>query len=257
MAERPAEARGDPRRRLDRLGTEVERPEHDVLPTEHGEHRGIEARLRRLDRDDSCAAVGKLRQEGVAGGLHLHGVGIAETEMHHGGRRDAGERPVDTRDAVAPRPRGKGLEIGLIDLDDVGAGGLHLTQLIVDGAGAGLHERLKVLVVLIEGELGQGERAWHRDLDRAVRVAAYERDLLEVDRRRTADRRDHARHRDELAGTAPNEPWAVGVDAFRCRGEAGEALSRRASPSPTMVRPVGSWSCSARTTASSCAALRS
>jgi hypothetical protein len=66
------------------------------------------------------------------------------------------------------------LKIRLVELDEIGAGGLEVAQLLVDDGGVGHRQARRVRVVLVLRERGQRERPGHGDLDRMIRLAAQE-----------------------------------------------------------------------------------
>jgi hypothetical protein len=67
--------------------------------------------------------------------------------------------PVDRLDRDPPRRLGIVAHPGLVELDDVGAGGLQVVRLRVDRGGEVHHHLVVVVVELVLGLLGHGERA--------------------------------------------------------------------------------------------------
>ena len=152
------------------------------------EHRRVEARLGRLDGDLVHRRSLQLRQEGIAAGLVVNRVGVAEAEMQRGLAVHALQRPVDRLHRIGARRLGPGLHIGLIELHDVGAGGEEVLDLLVDRLRIGHREAFVVRVIGVFRLLGHGEGAGHRDLDRAIRVGPQELDVLHLDRALAPDR---------------------------------------------------------------------
>ena len=64
------------------------------------------------------------------------------------------EGTVDHLDAVLARRVRTGLEVGLVDLDDVGAGGEHVRDLGPDDAGVGQRDLAIARVVIVLGLFG-------------------------------------------------------------------------------------------------------
>ncbi len=113
-------------------------------------------------------ALVQLAQEGVAGEPVVDDVRVAEARVEHRLAVDPLQRPVDRLERVLPgglRPR---LQVGLVDLDDVGAGRLQVVQLFVDGLGVGEREAALVWIVVVLGLLRHRERPRHGDLDPAA-----------------------------------------------------------------------------------------
>ena len=67
-----------------------------------------------------------------------------------------------------------GLQVGLVELDDVGPGREQVLDLLVDRLGVAEGRLLGARVVVVLGLLGHGERARHGDLDGPAGVRAQE-----------------------------------------------------------------------------------
>lgn len=94
-------------------------------------------------------------------------------------------------------PRGvveASLEVGLVELDDVGAGGEEVGDLLAEAVGVVAGEGLLGVVVLGDRELGQGEGAGDGHLHRPVRVGAEELHVVDVDRLAALQRPGDQRH---------------------------------------------------------------
>ena len=105
------------------------------------EHLRVEIRLRRLEREVRRAAVVELAQERVAGEPVVDDVRVAEARVEDRLALDALERAVDRLERVLARRLGSGLQVRLVDLDDVGARRLEVAELLVDRLGVGERER--------------------------------------------------------------------------------------------------------------------
>ena len=73
--------------------------------------------------------------------------------MHRGGSRDAVERALQRCDAELPGLLRPGLHVRLVDLDDVGARGEQVDDLVVDGSGVGQCQLGRVCVEVVLGLL--------------------------------------------------------------------------------------------------------
>ena len=142
------------------------------------------------------------------------------------------ERPVDRLDRVFARRLGAGLEIGLVDLDDVRARRLEIAQLLVDRLRVRERQAAAVGVVVVLGLLRHRERPGHGDLDPQVRERAQELDVAQLDGPRAPNRADDARHRVLVAGAIERDAWPIQVDAV----EGGREAVRVALPTHL---PVG------------------
>ena len=98
-------------------------PSMIVLSGSCVEHGVVELGLRGLDRDLLSTVCLRARQEGVAARGRVVDVRIAEADVQRGLALDALERAVDRTDGVVAGLIGPRLEIGLVDLHDIGAGG--------------------------------------------------------------------------------------------------------------------------------------
>jgi len=115
---------------------------------------------------------------------------------------DPVERALQRRDSKRPRSRGMRLQIRLIDLHDVGAGGEQVPDFHVHGGGV-VHRQLRLgRVVIVLRQLGHRERAGNRDLDRTIGVRAQELHIAHGDRTQPPNAPDDPRHERRLAGAA-------------------------------------------------------
>lgn len=116
---------------LDRHVREVETARDDRLAAPILQHRGVEVRLRRLQRDPVAAAGRVPRQDGMAGRPRLDDRGIARADMHR--RRPGGalQRGGQRVQPVVRGGPGAGLHPGLVQLHHVGAGGEETGDLLV------------------------------------------------------------------------------------------------------------------------------
>jgi hypothetical protein len=105
--------------------------EEDRLARQAAEHARVEVRLRGLDRDLVRARRGELGQERVPARAVVDDRGIAEADVHGGGAGHALERAVERLDAVAPCGLGPRLQVGFVELHDVGAGGEEILHFLV------------------------------------------------------------------------------------------------------------------------------
>ena len=105
-----------------------------VLSGSDLEHREIEPRLRGLDRHLVTARRAELAQERVAARAVVDQRRVPEADVDSDRPVDAGDRLVERLDAELPRGLRPRLHVGLVDLDDVGAGGEQVDDLVADGA---------------------------------------------------------------------------------------------------------------------------
>ena len=70
----------------------------------------------------SHSAAGQFGQERVAGRAVVDDRRVAEAQVHGGGAGDPRQRPVDRGHAVLAGLLRAGLQVGLVQLDDVGPG---------------------------------------------------------------------------------------------------------------------------------------
>ena len=75
----------------------------------------------------------ELSEERIAVETLVDDVGVAEARMQHRLAFDSLKRAADGLDGVTPGRLGTSLQIGLVDLDDVGSGRLQVSELLVDG----------------------------------------------------------------------------------------------------------------------------
>ena len=205
---RPAHAIGHRLGRLDLGRRQVHHTEDDRLVGQVGQHAEVEAGLGGLDRDLVDRAARQLGQERVARRALVDDRGVAEAQVHRRGAGDAVQRRGEGGQAVGAGGVGAGLQVRLVDLDDVGPRGVQVLDLGVDGRRVRHRGRLEVRVVVVLRLLGHRERPGHRHLDRTVGVRLEELQVTDLDRTAPGDRPDDPRHR-------------VGVPASgraRCRG---------------------------------------
>jgi hypothetical protein len=79
--------------------------------------------------------------------------------VHHGGHGDAFERTIDDPHGIALGGFRVVAQPGLVELDDIGARGLQVECLGIDGGGEVHRHLLVVLVELVFGLLRHGEGA--------------------------------------------------------------------------------------------------
>ncbi len=191
-----------------------------VLPARSLEHGQVEPGLRGLDRDLLGGGARELRQERVAGGLLvLHHRRVAEAEVERGRNREAVERAIDRGHRVALGRLGVVAQPGLVELDDVGAGGLQVVGLGVDRLRVVHRQLFQIAVVLVPGLLGHGEGAGQGDLGRAVGVAAEELHVAQLDGPHAPDRADHAGHLRLVAVAVLDDAGVVVVHPVERGGE--------------------------------------
>jgi hypothetical protein len=192
--------RADPRRDgLRALGLHVREVEHaqdHLLRGELLEDRGVEARLRRLDRDLFRRCRIELGEEGVAVRLLVDDRRVAEAGVERErGAGDAFERALDRLECVLPRVLGAGLQVGLVDLHDVGSRGDEIAQFLVHRLRVCQRERPEILVVVVLRLLAHRERPRDGDADRPLGQTAQELRVAHLHRPGPPDPPHHARHR--------------------------------------------------------------
>ena len=154
-----------------------------------------------------------------------HG-GVAKTNVHSGGARDALQSAVQGLDAVLTGLFWPCLHIGFIHLNHVCAVGKQLQYLCIQGHGI-VHGRLlfggvKIVLRLLQ----HGERARHRDLDLALCMGLEKKQILQLDGPGAPDLAHNAGHRVGVAGTVQAHAWVIDVNALQCGGDAiGIALT--------------------------------
>jgi hypothetical protein len=158
-------------------------------------------------------AVVELAEKRVAGGPVVNDVRVAEAGVEDGLALDAVQRAVDRLDGILPRRLGASLEIGLVDLDDVGSGCLEVPQLLVDGFRVRECEAPFVGIVVVLGLVGHRERARNGDLDPPGGERAEKLDVAHLDRPCAADRADDSRDGVLVAGAIEGDTGLVQVDA--------------------------------------------
>ena len=145
---------------------------------------------------------------------------VPEADMHGGRSGDALQRPVQHRDPVGTRLLWPGLQIGLVELDDIRPGLEQVDRLRVAERGG-----LPVRVVIVLGLLRHGERARHGDLDGPVGVRAEESQVVYLDRVPAPDRPGDPRHRVGVPAAVKRGARVVDVHAVqRGREPVGVAL---------------------------------
>ena len=150
---------------------------------------------------------------------------VPEADMHGGRAGNALQRPVQHRDAVRTCLLRPGLQVGLVQLDDVGSGFEQVPDLVVDRLRVAEGGRLPARVVVVLRLLGHRERARHGDLDRAVGVRPEELQVGHLDRVTAPDRPDDPRHRIGVPAAVKRGARVVDVHAFqRGREPVGVAL---------------------------------
>ena len=125
--------------------------------------------------------------------------GVAEADVQRDRAGDAFERAVDRLQAVLPRLLRPRLHVGLVDLDDVGAGGEQVLDLGVDGGGVVERHLLLARVEIVLRLLRHGEGPGHGDLHHAVGVGLEELEVAYLDGVLAADLAGDARHRVRVA----------------------------------------------------------
>ena len=106
-------------RRLDLRTPEIEHAEQDRLARQVAQYGEVEFRLRGLDRDLMCDALGQIGQDRIGVRLVGHDVGVAEADVDDRSALDALQCPVDRLDSEAAAILGELLHPGLVELDDV------------------------------------------------------------------------------------------------------------------------------------------
>jgi hypothetical protein len=151
--------------------------------------------------------------------------GVAEAQVDSGRAGDAVQGGVQRRQAVAAGGVGPGLQVRLVDLDDVGAGREQVADLGVHRRGVAVRGRLGVRVVVVLGLLGHRERARHGDLDGAVGVRAEELQVAHLDGAGPVDRADDPGHRVRVPAAVQGGAGVVDVHPVqRGREVVGVAL---------------------------------
>ena len=145
--------------------------------------------------------------------------GVAEAQVHGGRALDAVQRRVHGGEPVGTGGVRAGLQVGLVDLDDVRPGGEEVLDLGVHGLRVVHRGRLEVRVVVVLRLLRHRERPGHGHLHRPVGVAAQELQVADLHRVRPVDRADDAGHRVGVPGAVQRRPRVVDVDALQRGGE--------------------------------------
>ena len=199
-----APARRRPRRSRPRR-RQVDHAQDDRLVRQVGQHAEVEPGLRGLDRDLVDGAAGQLGQEQVARRALVDDRRVAEAQVHRGRPGHAVERRGQRGEAVGAGGVRAGLQVRLVDLDDVRPGRVQVADLGVDRRGVVHRRRLEVRVVVVLRLLAHGERPGHGHLHRPVGVRAQELQVAHLHRVRAADRPDDAGHRVRVpSGPAPS-----------------------------------------------------
>ncbi len=145
--------------------------------------------------------------------------GVPEADVDGGGAGDAVERGVERGEAVLAGRLGPGLHVGLVDLDEVGAGGVQVLDLGVDRGGVRHRRRREVGVVVVLRLLRHRERSGHGHLDRVVGVRLQELHVAYADGPRPHDRPGDPRHRVGMPAAVQSRAGVVDVDALEGGGE--------------------------------------
>src|SRR3954453_6636370 len=173
-----------------------------------------------------AAEPGQLGQERVALGPLVDDRRVPEADVHGGGAGVAVERGGERLAAVLARLLGARLHVGLVDLDDVGAGREQVADLGVDRGGVVERELGLALVVVVLRLLGHRERPRHGHLGPAVGVRLEELEVAELDGVPALDLPHHSRDRVRVAAAVEGGAGVVEVDAGERVGEAvGVALA--------------------------------
>ena len=117
-------------------------------------------------------------------------------------------------EAVLAGRLGPGLHIGLVDLDDVGAGRVQVLDLGVDRGGVRHRGRLEVGVVVVLRLLRHRERSRHGHLDGVVRVRLEELHVAYADGLGPDDPPGDAGHRVGVPAAVQRDARVVDVDAL-------------------------------------------
>jgi hypothetical protein len=190
----PPDAIGDLLRRLDMHIGQVDAADHDLLPRQLLQHRGIQVRLGGLDRNLPHRRAGELRQERVARRALVDDRGIAEADVHRRRAADSFQCTIERAQPVLARLLRPRLHIRLVDLHHIGAGGEELAYLLIHGDRV-VHRRCFVrAVILVLRLLQHGERTRHGDLGLARGMALQETQVVELHRVLAPDLADDARH---------------------------------------------------------------
>src|SRR5438105_3380066 len=140
--------------------------------------------------------------------------------MQDGRRLDVSQGSIDDFDGVCARRFDPRLEIRLVDLHYVGAGGDEVVDLVIDGDGE-IHRQARLVAVeVVDRLLGHGERPGHGDLDRPIGLRTQELDVADLDRVLATNRTDDPRHDIRPAASAQALAGIVEIDALQGRGEA-------------------------------------
>src|SRR4029453_10352998 len=207
--------------RLDLARAEVENSQHDRLVSDVPENLRLQARLRGRERQMARRAVVELTQERVATRAVVDDVRVAETGVEDRLTVDALQRTVDRLDGVLARRFRPGLEVRFVDLDDVRAGCLQVSQLLVDGLGVAQRQAAWVAVVIVPRLLRHRERPRNRDLDPAVCDRPEKLDVPDLDRPPAADRPDDSRDGILVTRAIERDAGMLEIEAVERGREAG------------------------------------
>src|SRR5690606_19792221 len=150
----------------------------------------------------------------VAARLVRNERGITEADVDGGRRLEPFERAVDRVHGVATSGLHSRLEPGLVELDDVGARGLDVLRLGVDGVGERHRAPLVIAIVLVLYLLRERERSRQRDSDPARGGSAQELDVADRHGPRAAHRADDSRHGGAFADPIDDRAGPLDVDPF-------------------------------------------
>ena len=104
--------------------------------------------------------------------------------MKRGRAAHAVERALDRLDRVGARLLGSGLQVRLVDLDDVGPRREQIADLRVNRLSERERQRTPVVIVLIDSLLRHRERPRNRHLRLPIGRPAQELDVADLDRPR-------------------------------------------------------------------------
>ena len=221
VRQRPADPFRDHVRRLDRGVVEVDHAEDDRLAVQRAQHRTVQPRLRGLDGDLLHIAGRELGQERVTRGPLVDDRGVAEAEVQRR-RAEPGhavERPVDHLHPVLRGLGRAGLQVRLVELDDVRSRGEQVADLLVHCFRVPEGQGLLGPVVVVLCLLRHGERPRHGDLDGPGGVRPQELQVGHLDRVLAPDRADDAGHRVRVAAAVQRRSRVVDVHSVKRRRE--------------------------------------
>ncbi len=149
MLQRAADACGHGFRFLDAHVGKVKRPEDDGLAGQFFKNGAVELRLRGFDRYLADRRTAELRQERISLRPHVNDGGIAETNVDRGWPFHAVQCGVECLEAEFARLLRPRLHVGLVNLNNVGAGGEQIFDLGVYCVGVVQRHLFFVLVEIV------------------------------------------------------------------------------------------------------------